>query len=101
MRSPGMVQVRVDRSISFQVASKVSEVRAAHKIVNSKPSWTGSPKNRTGTMRRTGMWKSTSWMRSDSRLLDRLLHHGRVLTCGPRSWRTKLHTDLRSQEELR
>ena len=23
-------------------------------------------------------------------LLDRLLHHARVLTCGPRSWRTKL-----------
>lgn len=25
-------------------------------------------------------------------LLDRLLHHAHVLTCGPRSWRTKLHT---------
>jgi DNA replication protein DnaC len=24
-------------------------------------------------------------------LLDRLLHHARVITCGPRSWRTKLH----------
>lgn len=24
-------------------------------------------------------------------LLDRLLHHAHVLTCGPRSWRTKLH----------
>ena len=23
-------------------------------------------------------------------LLDRLLHHAHVLTCGPRSWRTKL-----------
>ena len=22
-------------------------------------------------------------------LLDRLLHHGHVLKCGPRSWRTK------------
>jgi len=32
-------------------------------------------------------------------LLDRLLHHAHVLKCGPRSWRTKLHTDLR-QEEL-
>jgi DNA replication protein DnaC len=30
-------------------------------------------------------------------LLDRLLHHAHVLTCGPRSWRTKLHTDLRSE----
>jgi DNA replication protein DnaC len=28
-------------------------------------------------------------------LLDRLLHHAHVLKCGPRSWRTKLHTDLR------
>ena len=34
-------------------------------------------------------------------LLDRLLHHAHVLKCGPRSWRTKLHTDLRSKEGLR
>jgi DNA replication protein DnaC len=27
-------------------------------------------------------------------LLDRLLHHANVLKCGPRSWRTKVHTDL-------
>jgi DNA replication protein DnaC len=26
-----------------------------------------------------------------SAMLDRLLHHGHVLTCGPRSWRTRLH----------
>jgi len=26
-------------------------------------------------------------------LLDRLLHHGQVLQCGPRSWRTRLHSD--------
>ena len=26
-------------------------------------------------------------------LLDRLLHHAHVLTCGPRSWRTRLHGD--------
>ena len=25
-------------------------------------------------------------------LLDRLLHHAHVITCGPRSWRTKLQT---------
>ena len=31
-------------------------------------------------------------------LLDRLLHHAHVLKCGPRSWRTKVHTDLRSDE---
>jgi DNA replication protein DnaC len=30
-------------------------------------------------------------------LLDRLLHHAHVIKCGPRSWRTKLHTDLRSE----
>ena len=34
-------------------------------------------------------------------LLDRLLHHAHVLKCGPRSWRTKLHTDLRAKEGLR
>ena len=32
-------------------------------------------------------------------LLDRLLHHAHVIKCGPRSWRTKLHTDLRSEAE--
>src|SRR6476646_2950354 len=26
-------------------------------------------------------------------MLDRLLHHGHVLTCGPRSWRTKAPTE--------
>src|SRR5438094_6884391 len=31
-------------------------------------------------------------------LLDRLLHHAHVLKCGPRSWRTKLQTDLRAEE---
>ena len=27
-----------------------------------------------------------------------LIHHAHVLKCGPRSWRTKLHTDLRTEE---
>ena len=27
-------------------------------------------------------------------MLDRLMHHAHVLKCGPRSWRTKLQTDL-------
>jgi DNA replication protein DnaC len=31
-------------------------------------------------------------------LLDRLLHHAHVLTCGPRSWRTKVQTDLRTED---
>ena len=30
-------------------------------------------------------------------LLDRLLHHAHVLKCGPRSWRTKTHTELRQE----
>jgi DNA replication protein DnaC len=34
-------------------------------------------------------------------LLDRLLHHAHVLKCGPRSWRTKLHPDLRREETSR
>ena len=32
-------------------------------------------------------------------LLDRLLHHAHVLKCGPRSWRTKLHSDLQRQPQ--
>jgi DNA replication protein DnaC len=31
-------------------------------------------------------------------LLDRLLHHAHVLKCGPRSWRAKIHTDLRTED---
>jgi len=31
-------------------------------------------------------------------LLDRLLHHAHVLKCGPKSWRTKVATDLRTEE---
>jgi DNA replication protein DnaC len=27
-------------------------------------------------------------------LLDRILHHGHVLKCGPRSWRTKTATTV-------
>ncbi len=30
-------------------------------------------------------------------LLDRLLHHAHVLKCGPRSWRAKIQTDLRTE----
>ena len=33
-------------------------------------------------------------------LLERLLHHAHVLKCGPRSWRTKVHTDLRLEESV-
>jgi DNA replication protein DnaC len=31
-------------------------------------------------------------------ILDRLLHHGHVLKCGPRSWRTKSQGNLRPEE---
>ena len=31
-------------------------------------------------------------------LLDRLLHHAHVLKCGPRSWCTKVQTDLRTED---
>ena len=34
-------------------------------------------------------------------LLDRLLHHAHVLKCGPRSWRTKVATDLRTDPVAR
>ena len=34
-------------------------------------------------------------------LLDRLLHHAHVLKCGPRSWRTKVQTDLRTETSLK
>ncbi len=34
-------------------------------------------------------------------LLDRLLHHAHVLKCGPRSWRTKVHSDLHAEEATR
>jgi len=32
-------------------------------------------------------------------MLDRLLHHGHVLKCGPRSWRTRLHAAAPGKEE--
>jgi DNA replication protein DnaC len=34
-------------------------------------------------------------------MLDRLLHHGHVLKCGPRSWRTKLGEALPAEEATR
>jgi DNA replication protein DnaC len=34
-------------------------------------------------------------------LLDRLLHHAHVLKCGPRSWRTKLQTDVHSPDGMK
>ena len=32
---------------------------------------------------------------------DRLLHHPHILKCGPRSWRTKIHTSLRTHDTMR
>ncbi len=34
-------------------------------------------------------------------LLDRLLHHAHILKCGPRSWRTKVHSELGKEEASR
>jgi DNA replication protein DnaC len=34
-------------------------------------------------------------------VLDCLLHHAHVLKCGPRSWRTKLQTDVRPNEPIK
>ena len=34
-------------------------------------------------------------------VLDRLLHHAQILKCGPRSWRTRAQTSLRTQEAVR
>ncbi len=34
-------------------------------------------------------------------MLDRLLHHGHVLKCGPRSWRTKIGEPLPAEEAAR
>jgi hypothetical protein len=34
-------------------------------------------------------------------LLDRLLHLAHILKCDPRSWRTKVHTDLRPEEAMK
>ena len=31
-------------------------------------------------------------------MLDRMLHHGHVLKCGPKSWRMKEHSGLRTEE---
>ena len=36
-----------------------------------------------------------------SAMLDRLLHHGHVLKCGPRSWRTKTAAASRNDLYLR
>ena len=32
-------------------------------------------------------------------MLDRLLHHGNILKCGPRSWRTRLQTEPMASEK--
>jgi DNA replication protein DnaC len=34
-----------------------------------------------------------------SAMLDRLLHHGHVLTCGPKSWRTKTAAPVETREK--
>ena len=34
-------------------------------------------------------------------MLDRLLHHAHVLKCGPRSWRTTVKTNLRTEAAVK
>jgi DNA replication protein DnaC len=34
-----------------------------------------------------------------SAMLDRLLHHGHVLKCGPRSWRTKTAPETETKDK--
>jgi len=34
-------------------------------------------------------------------MLDRLLHHGHVLKCGPRSWRTRSQEHLQQEQATR
>jgi DNA replication protein DnaC len=46
---------------------------------------------------RRGLGKLLSDSAAFTAMLDRLLHHGHILKCGPRSWRTK--TDLPDQEK--
>ena len=31
-------------------------------------------------------------------MLDRMLHHGHVLKCGPKSWRVKDHAGLHTED---
>jgi DNA replication protein DnaC len=52
-----------------------------------------SPDERASTLltsnRPVDDWGKTPGQRGGGAMLDRLLHHGHVLKCGPRSWRTK------------
>ncbi len=34
-------------------------------------------------------------------MLDRILHHGHILQCGPRSWRTRIRTGLQKESTPR
>ncbi|MGO8759185.1 MAG: ATP-binding protein [Terracidiphilus sp.] len=50
-----------------------------------------SRRRRTGALRQLGDSAAVTAM------LDRLLHHGHILKCGPRSWRTKTSPPENSQ----
>jgi hypothetical protein len=55
-----------------------------------------APERRTS---RTSRWgKLLGDTAAVTALRDRLRHHAHVLKCGPRSWRTKVQTDLRTEE---
>ena len=54
-----------------------------------------------GTRKGLIWWKLLGDTAAVTALVDRLLHHVHVLKCGPRSWRTNAHTDLRPEEGMR
>src|SRR3989442_1466556 len=45
---------------------------------------------------RRGLGKLRGDTAAVTAMLDRLFHHAHVLTCGPRSWRTRVHSDRNS-----
>ena len=61
-------------------------------------STTAQPRNAVGRVVAHDGGKLLGDTAAVTALLDRLLHHAHVFKCGPRSWRTKVHTDLRTEE---
>jgi len=45
---------------------------------------------------RRGLGKLRGDTAAVTAMLDRLFHHAHVLTCGPRSWRTRVHSERNS-----
>ncbi len=49
----------------------------------------------------TRCWPGKTPPAAVTALLDRLLHHAHILKCGPRSWRTKVHTSLPTHDAVK